>query len=322
MNDEQARRVLQGERVAVATALNLIDARNAQRRARALPLLQALENANSTAVAVRIGLTGAPGCGKSTLIDALIGEIRHRGETVGVIAVDPSSRDSGGALLADRVRAQHRSKDEGVFFRSMAARDRLGGLAAASRSAVTVLSAAFDWVIVESVGVGQSEVEIADLVDTLIYVAQPGAGDVLQYMKAGLLELPDIFVVNKADLGPAAQLTEKELRRGLALEASNDATWQAPVLLAAASESRGIGALVDAIIRHRTTSSHEERLANRRRDRIRYLFSELADRYGSFGFEALGGPATVRKMLTDAVDRSEVEVLEDLSKRIETALRQ
>jgi hypothetical protein len=154
--------------------------------------------------------------------------LRARGETVGIAAVDPSSRRSGGALLGDRARVRSGAHDPGVFLRSMAARERLGGLADATWASVTVLAAVFDHVFVETVGVGQSEAEVADLADTLLFVAQPGAGDVLQFMKAGVLEHPDVFAVNKADLGPVAERTASELATGLALAARDAAGWTPP----------------------------------------------------------------------------------------------
>ena len=156
-------------------------------------------------------MTGAPGAGKSTLIDALVRALRRRKESVAVVAVDPSSQRTGGALLGDRIRMRSGGGDSGVFIRSMAARDRLGGIADNAWAAVAILAAAFDHVFVETVGVGQSEGEVAGLVDTLLFVANPGGGDTLQFMKAGILELPDVFVVNKADTGAAADRTALEL---------------------------------------------------------------------------------------------------------------
>ncbi|HEU4431598.1 MAG TPA: methylmalonyl Co-A mutase-associated GTPase MeaB, partial [Myxococcota bacterium] len=155
-------------------------------------MLAALEARIAFGGAPRLGLTGAPGAGKSTLMDALVRAQRARGETVGIVAVDPSSRKSGGALLGDRVRVRSAASDPGVFFRSLAARESLGGLADAARAATTILAAVFDLVIVETVGVGQSEGDVVDLVDTLVFVAQPAAGDTVQFLKAGVLELPDV----------------------------------------------------------------------------------------------------------------------------------
>ena len=184
------------DRGAVPEALNLADDRRPDRREKALKLLDALEQQAPFPGAPRVGLTGAPGSGKSTLLDALVRELRPRGETVAIIAVDPSSRNTGGALLGDRIRVRSAASDSGVLIRSMAARDHLGGLAESTWAAVAIVAAAFDWVFVETVGVGQSESEIAALVDTLVYVSTPETGDLLQFMKAGILEFPDIFVIN------------------------------------------------------------------------------------------------------------------------------
>ena len=150
---------------------------------------------------VAVGLTGPPGVGKSTLINALIRDLRSRGETVAVIAVDPSSRRSGGALLGDRTRIEVDPGDAGVFVRSMAARQRLGGVAEITFPAVVLTRACFDWVIVETVGVGQSEVEVADVADLVVFCVQPGSGDALQFMKAGVMEVPDLVLVTKGDVG-------------------------------------------------------------------------------------------------------------------------
>jgi LAO/AO transport system kinase len=223
--------VLARERESVALALNLCDDRRPEPRAAALQLLDRLEREAPFPGAPRVGITGAPGAGKSTLLDAFVRGLRAGGDTVGIVAVDPSSRESGGALLGDRIRVQAAGRDAGVFIRSMAARERLGGLADATRAGVSVLACAFDRVFVETVGVGQSEVEIAGLVDTLVYVANPGTGDALQFMKAGLIELPDLFVVNKSDLGPAATRTALELESGLGLGSRADPGWSPPVLL-------------------------------------------------------------------------------------------
>ena len=148
-----------------------------------------------------VGITGPPGVGKSSLCAALVAAWRKAGQTVGVIAVDPSSKASGGALLGDRVRIVHDSADEGVFVRSMAARDRLGGLADQTLAAMVVMRALFDRVLIETVGVGQSETDVAGVADTVVFCVQPGSGDSLQFMKAGIVEIPHVIVVTKADLG-------------------------------------------------------------------------------------------------------------------------
>jgi len=320
--DELAARLLRRERDAVAPALDLVDDRRAERRRAAQALLDRLEREAGDGGARRIGLTGPPGAGKSTLLDALVREIRARERTVGIIAVDPSSRRSGGALLGDRFRMRAGARDRGVFLRSMAARERLGGLADAAQPGVTVLSAVFDFVFVETVGVGQSESDIARVVDTVVYVAQPGAGDVLQYMKAGLLELPDVFAVNKADVGGMAERTAGELSSGLGLSGGEEAGgWKPPVLLVSARDGRGLDALVDALERHRQHLEAGPGLARRRREaRLCYLHESLARRYGTFGLERIGGEPGLEERLDAAGDACVFGLAETLGQEIEKAL--
>jgi len=273
--------------------------------------------------APRIGVTGAPGAGKSTLLDALVRRLRARGETIGIAAVDPSSRRSGGALLGDRARVRSGALDPGVFLRSMAARDRLGGLADATWASVTVLAAVFDRVFVETVGVGQSEVEVADLADTLLFVAQPGAGDVLQFMKAGVLEHPDVYAVNKADLGAIAERTASELAAGIALGARDAHGWTPPVLLVSARDARGIDELVEALDAHRRhLETSGEGAARRRRGRDALVMSALERRYGAYGIERVGGPDALRARLRAAGERSGFALVLELGREIEAALRE
>jgi LAO/AO transport system kinase len=312
----------------VAAALNLIDDRRPGRREAALALLDRLERETAVRAArgeraepTRIGVTGAPGAGKSTLLDALVRRLRGRGETVGIVAVDPSSRRSGGALLGDRARVRASAHDPGVFLRSMAARDRLGGLADATWASVTVLAAVFDHVFVETVGVGQSEAEVADLADTLLFVAQPGAGDVLQFMKAGVLEHPDVFAVNKADLGPIAERTAGELATGLALAARSTGGWTPPVLLVSARDARGIDELLAALDDHRRhLAASGEGAARRRRGREALVAAALERRYGSFGLERIGGRDGLHARLRAAGDASGFALVLSLGQEIEAAL--
>jgi len=290
-------------------------------RKAALRLLESLESDAGNAAATRIGLTGAPGSGKSTLLDALIRRVRDLGRTAGIIAVDPSSSRTGGALLGDRIRVRSRTGDPGVFFRSMAARNRLGGLADAARAGVIVLSSAFDVVFVETVGVGQSEGDVAGLVDTLVYVAQPGAGDMLQFMKAGILELPDLFVVNKSDLGPSATRTASELESGLGLGERTDDGWVPPVVLVSARDGQGIDALIDALEAHRTASVGSGQLAERRRrGRDAFVRDAILKRYGSYGLEAIGGSEVLAEQLRRREDRSGFALAEAVGREIEDKL--
>ena len=218
-----------------------------------------------TGRALIIGITGAPGAGKSSLVDKLAALYRAKGERVGIIAVDPSSPFSGGAILGDRIRMQTLSLDKGVFIRSMATRGNLGGLARASIEAVAVLDAAgFDKIIVETVGVGQDEIEIAKTADVCVVVLVPGMGDDVQTMKAGIMEIGDVLVVNKADRDGVLR-TEKELEALLSLSVRAD-EWQPPIVKTVAIESKGIEELAAAIeksheLQRNAPASHDRRKA-------------------------------------------------------------
>jgi LAO/AO transport system kinase len=244
------------EAAAGAEALAALRAGGKPALARALARLEACpEDAATTALldaaladpqGESTGLTGPPGVGKSTLIDAMIRHWRAAGRTVGVLAVDPSSRLTGGALLGDRTRFATDPADRGVFVRSMAARDRLGGLAATTFPAMVLMRALYDEVIVETVGVGQSETEIAGLCDRVVLCAQPGAGDALQAMKAGIMEIPDLVVVTKADLGAPAERAMADLRSALSL-GSAPGRRTPEVVACSASRDEGVGALLAAL---------------------------------------------------------------------------
>jgi LAO/AO transport system kinase len=217
--------------------------------------------------AYRIGLTGAPGAGKSTLTDGLITALRHEGHPVAVLAVDPTSPFSGGAVLGDRVRMQDHASDPGVFIRSMASRGHLGGLSAAAPKGLTLLDAAgFPFVLIETVGVGQDEVEVADAADTTVVVLTPGWGDGVQAAKAGILEIGDIFVVNKADR-PGVDDAVADLRTMLAM--GGERPWAPPILTAVASRGSGLAELLDAILAHRAHLEADGRLDEGRRGRRR-----------------------------------------------------
>ena len=316
-----AQRLLARDRDAVPEALDLADDRRPARRAAALELLDILAREAPFPGAARVGVTGAPGAGKSTLLDALLRTLRPRGESLAIVAVDPSSQQSGGALLGDRARVRSGANDPGVLIRSMAARDRLGGLADATRAGVEILSVVFDRVFVETVGVGQSEGEIAALADTLLYVASPGSGDLLQFMKAGVLELPDLFAVNKKDLGAPAERTASELASGLALgERRGD--WTPPVLQVSAREGSGIDELVAALDAHRQHLEASQALAERRRrSREHTVRDALQRRYGSYGVASLGGPEALGARIRELADGSVVGAIEGLGREIEEALR-
>lgn len=317
-----AGRLLDGDRDAIPLALNLADDSRPAQRVQALELLAILERESAFPGAERWGLTGAPGAGKSTLLDALVRVLRPRGDTLGIIAVDPSSRESGGALLGDRIRVRSSAGDPGVYLRSMAARDRLGGIAEATWAGVEILSTCFDRVFVETVGVGQSEAEVTAVVDSLVYVVNPGTGDTLQFMKAGILEVPDIFVVNKADRGRAASVTAAELESGLALAGSRDGEWTPPVLLTSATEGDGIEALVDLLDAHRKHLLEGDRLRQRRdRNRVIQLTDALERRYGSLGFDRIGGRESLAARIRENPNTSGFTLLAELGREIEDALR-
>src|SRR5687767_7731987 len=221
-----------------------------------------------------IGITGAPGAGKSSLVDKLALLYRQRGERVGIVAVDPSSPFSGGAILGDRIRMQALGLDEGVFIRSMATRGNLGGLARATVNAVAILDAAgYEKIIVETVGVGQDEVEIVKAADVSVVVLVPGMGDDIQAIKAGIMEIGDIFVINKADRD-GVYATEKELESLLSL-ASRDDNWDPPIVKTVATENQGLEALADAIDRFRQTQRDATLSSDRRRAIARWRIVEL-----------------------------------------------
>ena len=224
--------------------------------------------------ALVIGITGSPGAGKSSLVDKLALLYRQRGERVGIVAVDPSSPFSGGAILGDRIRMQTLGLDEGVFIRSMATRGNLGGLARATVDAVAILDAAgYARVIVETVGVGQDEVEIVKAADVSIVVLVPGMGDDIQAIKAGIMEIGDVFVINKADR-EGVYATEKELEALLSLTARNDG-WDPPIVKTVATENQGVEALAEAIDRYRQTQLSEVGSSERRRAIARWRIVEL-----------------------------------------------
>ena len=303
-------------------ALNLADDRRPERRAQARALLDRLERESPFPGAPRVGITGAPGSGKSTLLDALVRRLRAKGETVAIVAVDPSSRTTGGALLGDRIRVRSAASDPGVFVRSMAARERLGGISDAARAGVAILAPVFDHVFVETVGVGQSESEVTSIVDTLVFVASPGAGDVLQFIKAGLIELPDVFAVNKADLGEVAAPTAHELASALSLGARESGAWRPPVLLVSARDGTGVDALLEAIRAHFARQLHTGALRARRRAGLEdAALGQLLHRYGSYGLARLGGPEKVRARIREAQDATSIALLEALGAEIESALR-
>ena len=254
-------RAITGDRGAIAKLISMVESGGADAAAAGAALYP------HTGHAYTVGLTGAPGAGKSSLTDALIGRIRRDGLEVGVLAIDPTSPFSGGAILGDRVRMQDHATDPGVYIRSMATRGHLGGLAIATPRAARVLDAAGKpWIIVETVGVGQVEVEIAGAADTTVVVVNPGWGDGVQANKAGLMEIADLFVVNKADRDGVAE-TVRDLEMMLDLSAHSD--WRPKIIQTVATRGEGIEELWDAILEHRAFQELDGRLERRREARLR-----------------------------------------------------
>jgi LAO/AO transport system kinase len=290
---ELGRRLREGDRSAAAAALNVIENRADREAAWAL-----LDEVSPAALggeprAHVIGITGPPGAGKSSLLSALVAEWRERRRTVAVLAVDPSSKRSGGSLLGDRARIEHDPKDDGVLIRSTAAGGRLGGLAAATREAAEALAPTFDVVVIETVGVGQSETDVEDVSDTVAVVVQPASGDVLQFLKAGIMEVPDLLVVTKADLGDVAARSHRDLVQALKAVGSPEV----PVLsVSSMPPPSGIGELADALDAHREGSDIGERRVRARRGAA---LREFTAEHGERALRDLGGRRAAERLLEE-----------------------
>ena len=294
-------RARKGDPRAVARLISMVEDGSPALR----ELMSAL--APHTGNAYIIGLTGAPGVGKSTSTSALVTEYRARGKRIGVLAVDPSSPFSGGALLGDRVRMQDHATDPEVYIRSMASRGHLGGLSAATPQALRVLDAAgCDVVLVETVGVGQSEVEVAEAADTAVVLLAPGMGDGIQAAKAGILEIGDVFVVNKADRDGAAA-TARELNHMLALgESREPGAWRPPIVKTVAARGEGIGEVVEALEKHRAWLAETGKLATRRKARAAAEIEAIAVAVLRRRFGDLHGDSRL-SALADAVVSGEID---------------
>lgn len=261
-----------------------------------------------------VGITGPPGAGKSSLAGALIRTWTHRGFGVGMIAVDPTSQRSGGSLLGDRIRLQ---LDPGAraFVRSMGAGRRVGGLAPATHAACAVLRAAFEWTIVETVGAGQSEIDVANVSDSVVLVLQPGSGDTIQLMKAGILEIPDLLVVHKWDLGAVALRAKEEIEAFFSAHPIHPGTWHPPVLAASARTEFGIEDLADAIEEHGRFLDRTGELERRRAaHRIAWALDRFERRYGTYGIDRLGGHEAARDLAAE-LDANALDCFSSLATR-------
>jgi LAO/AO transport system kinase len=291
-----AARLRDGDLGAAPAVLNLVESRIAADRREVAALLRALSPAalGGEAPGHVVGVTGPPGAGKSSLLSELCRTWRAGGRTVAVLAVDPSSRRSGGSLLGDRARIASDPDDRGLFIRSTAAGDRLGGLAPATRAAAQALAAAFDVVVIETVGVGQSETEVGEVADTVAVIVQPGSGDVLQFLKAGIMEIPDVLVVTKSDLGEIALRARRDLGAALRSAGSRDTKVVAVSSIAPVS---GIDELVAAIDEHRArTDVGARRVAARRSGAL----ADFVVEHGERGVRALGGRRAALRLLDEA----------------------
>ena len=288
-------RLLRGEAVALSRAITAVENNGAEAAGIFRDIQPHLGRARV------IGFTGAPGAGKSTLVNAFIHCLRQQGKTVGVIAIDPSSPISGGAILGDRIRMGDHSADPDVFVRSLASRGHLGGLARAAGHAIDLMDAAGrDVVILETVGVGQSEVEIAEAADTTVVVCAPGLGDDIQAIKAGILEIADVLAVNKGDL-PGAERTSRQLRGMLKLRSRSD--WMPPVVTTVATSGAGVPELVEVVAAH----GDRRRAGGCRRDPGRFIRQLLASAAAEYFREQLrSGEGSLLDDLTQAVQSGEI----------------
>jgi LAO/AO transport system kinase len=288
------RRLRERDLSAAPAVLNLVERRTPTGREEVAALLHEVSPAvlGGEAPGHVVGVTGPPGSGKSSLLGELVAAWRREARTVAVLAVDPSSRRSGGALLGDRARIPSQPGDRGVFIRSTAAGERLGGLAPATRAAAQALAAAFDVVVIETVGVGQSETEVADVADTVAVVVQPGSGDVLQFLKAGIMEIPDLLVVTKADLGVVAERAGRDLMTAVRALGSDAEV----LMVSSVPPARGVDELAAALDRHRRRLDLAQR---RTRARRRAALADFVAEHGDRGLRALGGRRAAERWLAE-----------------------
>jgi LAO/AO transport system kinase len=292
---------------AAPDTLNLLESTTSSNREQAAALLGEVSPAalGGEAQGHIVGVTGPPGAGKSTLLSALLNVWRGDAEdahtrdggarrrTVAILAVDPSSRRSGGSLLGDRARVTFDPSDAGVFIRSTSAGGQLGGLASATRAAAQALAAAFDMVVIETVGVGQAETDVADVADTVVVVVQPGSGDVLQFLKSGIMEIPDVLVVTKADLGQVAVRTRRDLTAALRSLGSRSTK---AIAVSSLPPPQGVQELVATLDEHR---AELDLPARRLRARRAGALTDYAREHGEHGLSALGGRRAAQAILAE-----------------------
>jgi len=292
-------RLRDGDVSAAPAALNLLESTADEDRRQSAALLKEVSPAalGGEAAGHVIGVTGPPGAGKSTLLSALLRDWRAEEQTVAMLAVDPSSRRSGGSLLGDRARIEFDPSDRDIFIRSTSAGERLGGLAWATRAAAHALAAAFDIVVIETVGVGQAETEVADVADTVVVVVQPGSGDVLQFLKSGIMEIPDVLVITKADLGAIAMRTKRDV--GAALRSLGSSQTRV-LAVSSLSPPQGVEELIAALREHRSGEDVGER---RLRARRANALSDYTHEHGERGLRALGGRRAA-ELLLEQQDRA------------------
>ena len=298
MSNDIVGRLLHGDRRALARVVTLIENNAPDAR----PILAELHAHGGKAHVV--GMTGSPGAGKSTLVTQLARELRRRDQRIGIVAVDPSSPFTGGALLGDRIRMQELAGDPNVFIRSMASRGSLGGLAAATRDVVRALDAGgFDTIIIETVGAGQAEVEIVRAAQTVVVVTVPGMGDDIQAIKAGILEIADIFVVNKADR-PGADQTVAELRMLMSLDAERkEKPWRVPIVKTSAASGQGVPELADKLAAHLKSLRETGQLASRSGQQARSEMLALLNQALQERIAATVSPDEWNRLIEEVVNR-------------------
>ncbi|MBK7541192.1 MAG: hypothetical protein IPI57_05120 [Candidatus Competibacteraceae bacterium] len=309
------------DRLALAQALNLLDDRRPTARQCAAAFLDVLPVEKQESGGHLIGITGPPGAGKSSLTASLIQVWRRRGLKVAILAVDPSSPISGGALLGDRLRMHASGADREVFIRSLACRGEFGGLSAEVWPMSLAMLAAFDIVLVETVGVGQKEIDVSKMTDTTCFVAQPASGDSIQFLKAGIMEVPHVIVVNKEDIGMAARKTLSELKTPCGDGWTRKAGKCRPCPPAPRSAAVLIS-LADALEQHRQwLLAHSQFTARRQRCQAEWLVKHLREEFGRYGLGLLGGEETLFSELAEAPRRSPIAEYERLRERVMQALK-